>query len=199
MAESTSEVSDIRVRVTEYRIARLRAGQAMLPVVVVASILARRSLEPILVGVAVLVQVATVIMFLRARRGLGWVAFRSKGEKGSFDSELVVSREKVRNWTLVDATARIYCSDVSLRLDCSTPDVAQLRAMLSSWLGAPKSLERWGSRRARLFALTAAAVGMVLAVAAFVYDSVPLVVVGLPCFVAGIALFGALSQRVARL
>ena len=198
MPETTPEVSDIRVRVTTYRLARLRAGQAMLPFVVVASILARRSLDPISVGIAVLVQLATVIIFLRARRRLGWVALNTKAGKGSFGSELVISREKVRNWTVVDTTARVYCSDASLRLDCGDQDAAQLRAMLRGWLGAPTSLERRGSRRARLVALTAAVVGLVLAVAAFAYDSVPLVLVGLPCFVAGLALFGALSQRVAR-
>jgi hypothetical protein len=199
MISIATESASVEMHVTLYRIARIRAAQALIPFAVVASIFARRSLNPVAVTVALLLQLATLVTFLSARRGLGWQRFRLDKGAGSFGPNLRLARTRVERWTIHGRLARLYCQDISLRLRGRTSAAESLDACLRCWLGAPLLLERRGSARARGIAATVALSGLAFVAAAFALDNVPLVVAGILCVVLGGATFGALSQRVARL
>jgi hypothetical protein len=189
----------ITVHVTRYRIARVRAGQALVPFVIISSIVARRMPETIPVGIAVLLQLATAIALFSARRSFGWRPFRIERGVARVGQDLEIVRHRVLRWTAVGNVTRIYCSDISLRLRSRTEDTLRLSNALQSWLGAPIRLQRRGTRRARGVALTVSLAGLALVAVAFAFSKVALVVLGIPCFIIGIATFGALSQRVARM
>jgi hypothetical protein len=195
---SNDDDASINVIVTRYYVARLRTAQALVPFVVISSIVARQHLEPIALTVAVLLQLATLVAFLSARRGFGRQPLRITHGAASFGANLQIARHRVLNWTRNGRLARIYCGDLSLRLQARDNEADVLGQRLQSWLGAPLRMERRGSNRARILSLAVACAGLLLVVLAFIYSMVALVILGLPCFTFGIATFGALSQRVVR-
>lgn len=194
-----ANVRPVNVRVTEYRIARIKAGQAIVPLAVLSSIVARRWLHPVAVAVAVVVLVAGLLSFFSARRALGRQPFRVQDGSAVFGTRITLTRKRVLRWTLGANVIRLYCADISLRLVCDSDDRHQLVQSLTAWLGRPIQLERRGSQQARMLAIFAAAAGLACTVAAFAFETIALVVIGLPVFIIGLATFGALSQRIARL
>lgn len=199
MTSLESASPSVEMHVTLYRIARIRAAQALIPFMVLASIFARRSLGGVAVTTALLLQLATLVTFLSARRNLGWQQVRIENGVGGFGPNLKLTHAQVERWTIRGRVARLYCQNVSLRLRSRSRDSQSLASYLRSWLGAPLQLERRGSARARGIAAIVAASGVGLIGAAVALDSVPLIVAGVLCVVLGGATFGALSQRVARL
>jgi hypothetical protein len=187
----------VSVQVSQYRVARIRAGQALLPFAIIASIFARRSLESTAVAIAVALQLAAIISLLSARRSLGAQPFSVQDGKGKVATQLVLARQRVLRWTVTGNVVRLYCGDMSRRLACRSEDEQLLVESLTGRLGRPVLLKRRGSDKARLLAGAAATVGLICTVAAFTFQSVPAVLIGLPMFVVGLAVFAALSQRVA--
>jgi hypothetical protein len=196
---SNDDEPAINVSVARYYIARLRAAQALVPLVAISSIVARRHLEPTAVTAAVALQIGTLVTFLGARRGFGWQPLRIAHGAASFGADLQIARHRVLNWTQYGRLVRIYCDDLSLRLQARDNEADVLGERLQSWLGAPLQMERRGSKRARILSLVAAVAGLLLVVLAVTYSTIALIVLGLPCFIFGLGTFGALSQRVARI
>src|SRR4051794_27335349 len=88
------------IHVTRYRIVRVRAVQALVPFVIISSIVARRLPETIPVGVAVLFQLATAVTLLSARRGFGWQHFHIERGAARFGKDLEIARQRVLSWTI---------------------------------------------------------------------------------------------------
>lgn len=198
MPTTEASAKSIEIKLTRYRIARIRTGQALLPFAMIGSIVARRSQEPAAIAIAVILSAATLVLLLSARKGYGMQAFSVRGGSITFGAQLTLSRQHVARWTLATNVARLYGAQMSWRLVCREDDRPQLSAQLTALLGRPIQLERRASKQARIGAVGAAAIGLACAVAAFIIEFIPLVVIGLPLFVIGLAAFGALSQRVAR-
>jgi hypothetical protein len=141
-------------------------------------------------GVALFALLSAIKRFgkqsIRVERGSVW--FGPSHER--------VRSERVRDWTWLNAVARLYGSDTSYTLKACPGSEAILESSLRGLLGAPQSLQRRGTFRARMIALGVAVLGLASCGAAFMLDSIPLVVAGVPAFGIGIATFGALSQRV---
>jgi hypothetical protein len=198
MQTTESTLQPVQVRITQYRIARIRAGQAILPFAAIGSIVARRSLHPVAVAVAAMLLLAGLLSFLSARHGFGAQNFSVQNGIGNFGTQLTLVRKRVLRWTLSANVIRLYCTEMSLRLVFSSKDKQWLVEELTAWLGKPITLERRGSQQARAWSLAAAATGLACTIAAFIYQTIALVVLGLPMLIVGLATFGALSQPIAR-
>jgi hypothetical protein len=189
----------IEARVTRYNVARFRAGQALVPIAIIVTIFARRLPDVVPISAALVAQGLAVLAFLSAIRWLGWQPVRVERSAVWLGSTGVQApRNRVRDWTYVNGVARLYGADTSFTLRARKGQEAMLEALLRGLLGKPTQLERRGSKRGRIIAISAAVVGLVLVGLAFALDSIPLIVVGMPAFIFGLATFGALSQRVAR-
>lgn len=139
-----------------------------------------------------------LLAFLSAIKRIGWTAVHV--ERGSIcfgTTQERVRRERVRDWTWLNGVARLYGADTSYTLRSRRGTGRALEMLLRKLLGAPRTLQRRGALRARLIALSVALVGLASCFAAFAFDSVSLIVAGVPAFGIGIATFGALSLAVA--
>jgi hypothetical protein len=188
----------LEARVTRYNIVRFRLGQALVPAALIATVLSRRVPELVPLSAALVTQGLAAIAFVSAVRWLGWQPLRSERSAIWFGTTgLRVKRDGMREWTVVDRTARIYGSDVSYRLTVRPGRQSALECLLRPVFGKPTELKRRGTKRARLIALAVAALGLASVVASFVvFDTLALTIVGTPALVFGIAMFGALSQRI---
>jgi hypothetical protein len=141
-------------------------------------------------GLALLALLSAIKPFgkqsIRVERGSVWFCPSNEHVRG----------ERVREWTWLNAVARLYGSDTSHTLKACPGSEAILESSLRGLLGAPQMLQRRGSHRARLIALGVAVLGLASCGAAFMLDSISLIVAGVPALGIGLATFGALSQRV---
>lgn len=189
----------IEAKVTRYNIARLRLGQVLVPLAVIAAVVAQRAQTTLAAASAFALLGIGFAVFLSAAKRLGWQPLRFEGAVVSFGATgLRMERKQVREWTLIGDVARLYARDLSVKLQARGGSEQVLGALLRSQFGSPVPMDRRGSKRARALALCAAAFGLVMSVLAIVNDNSLLAVVGAPAVVFGIAVFGALSQRVAQ-
>lgn len=190
--------AEIEVRLTRYDVTRLRLAQVLIPFVSVATILARRVSGSLWISVAIASQVLTVFVLLGAIRRFGWQPLVLENGALRFGATgIEASRQGVRDWTYLGGVARIYRGESSLRLRARPGAELALEAVLRALLGQPRTLVRRGSKRARIWALVAGTLGLVLVALAFALDATLLVPFGVATFIFGVATFGALSQRVA--
>ena len=189
--------SSVEARVTRYKVRRFRLGQALVPPALLITILARRT-QDLVATIAMFGLLSLALLaFLSAIKRIGWQVLRV--ERGSIwfgTTEERVRRERVRDWTWLNGVARLYGAETSYTLRPRRGSEAALEALLRGLLGAPRALQRRGTVRARVIAMSVALLGLAACVAAFAFDSIPLIVAGVPAFGIGIATFGALSQRV---
>ncbi len=188
----------LEARVTRYNIPRFRLGQALVPIALIATVLARRFPESVPLAAALFAQALAAGAFLSAVRWFGWQKLRSERGTVWFGSTgLRIKRDSVLEWTTVGRTARIYGSDVSFRVRVRAGAEPAIQGVLRPILGKPTALKRRGSKRARTIALGVAVLGLGLVLISFaVVDTIVLTILGTPALVFGIATFGALSQRV---
>lgn len=187
----------VEARVTRYTVRRFRVGQALIPLAMLVTVLARRSENPVAMVVMVGVLGFTLFALLSAIKRFGEQSIRiDRGSIWFCPSNERVRRERVRDWTWLNGVARLYGSDSSYTLKACSGSEVTLEASLQGLLGAPQSLQRRGTFRARMIALGIAFLGLAACGAAFMLDSIPLIVAGVPAFGIGLATFGALSQRV---
>jgi hypothetical protein len=191
-----SEDVTLEARVTRYNVARLRSGQLLLPIAVVAAMAARRFPNVFTVLLAVGVQASTLALLLSAGRLFGWqrIVFEHGGMSvGSTDAR--IERHKVHRWTVVNGLARLYGLEQSYKVRARRGAEAELSASLARCFGPPLTLRRRGSFRARRIALTVGACGLVGGAVAMGVGITWLAIVGPLAFILGVATFGALSQR----
>lgn len=189
----------IEAKVTRYSIARLRLAQLLVPLAIVANVLARRAPSVAVVVSSLALLALGFVAFLSAAKRFGWTPLQFEGGAISLGQTGVrVERKRIRSWTLIGTVARLYLSDTSFRLQARRGTEQVLGALLRSQLGSPVSMNRRGSKLARLLALCAALLGLAISALAVAKDNSGLAVVGAPTLILGIAFFGALSQRVAQ-
>jgi hypothetical protein len=189
----------LEAKVTRYRIGRIRLGQLLVPLAVIVSVFARRVPTTLSILLAFALQGIALAVFLSAMKGFGWQPLRFGDGGVSFgETGLRLLRREVRRWTLIGRIARLYGGEVSFKLQVGEGSETVLGALLQSQFGSPLVMERRGSTRARLVALFAALAGVVLCTFAIARDSALLALLGAPAMVLGLAMFGAMSQRVAR-
>jgi hypothetical protein len=191
-----SDDATIEAKVTQYDIARLRLGQLLVPLAVIATVMARRMPTMLPVSVAFALQALGLAVFLSAAKRFGSQPLRFEGGAVAVGATGVrIERIKVHRWTLVNRVARLYGVKVSYKLSVESGTEHALSALLRSQFGSPVQLDRRGSKQARVLALGVGLAGLVFTVLAIVNDSRVLAFVGAPAFLLGIATFGALSQR----
>lgn len=184
------------VEIVRYQVSRIRLGQTLVPLAMLASVLGRAA-GGIAVYVAVALISASAVSFALARRGFGRQPLRIvRGKIEVADAPPIVPAHLGR-WTMAGRTARLYGKGINWRLVAAPGDEDRLRASLAAVLGQPLLLGHRGTRRARMVALTACAAGLALVGLSLLSDGTALLMVGIFAAIAGFATFGALSQKVA--
>jgi len=187
----------IEARVTRYNIARFRLGQALVPVALIVTVVARRFPDTVPIAGAFIAQGFVAAAFLSAVRWLGWQPLRfERGAVWFGTTGLHAKQNALRDWTLRDGVVRIYGSDASFKLRVRPGGEPALEALLRGLFGRATRLKRRGSKRARTGALVVALAGLTAVVGSFLADMLALTLLGTPALIAGLATFGALSQRV---
>jgi hypothetical protein len=163
----------------------------------IAGVVARRTMAPTLVAAAGGLVAAAFAVLLSARRSFGRCTASPAGDRLRLgDGRAEISRRDVRAWTLDGGVARVYTAHAGWRVAVPAGEGASLDRILRSVFGSPLILRRRGSARARKIAAGVAAAGAGLVATSFALEIVPLVVVGVPALIFGLATFGALSQKV---
>ncbi len=178
-------------------VVKWRVGQALVPISTVVSVFARRTMEPPVLAVAAVLLATTGILLWSARRPFRGCALRVLGDcvrLGDHDAEL--NRSEFRAWTLEAGVARLYSPSTGWRLSVSASETEALHQLLRPIFGAPLVLRRRGSQQGRQIAGAVAIVGAVLVSTSIAFELVPLVLVGVPALIFGLAALGALSQKV---
>lgn len=183
------------VEIVRYQVTRVRLGQGLVPLAMVAGVLARAT-GGIAVYVALALISASVISFALSRRSFGRQPLRIvRGKVEVSDAPPIVPAHLGR-WTMAGPTARLYGKEISWRVVADAGHEDRVRSSLALVLGQPLLLGQRGSRRARMVALTACAAGLALVGLSLVSDGTALLMVGIFSAIAGFATFGALSQKI---
>ncbi len=188
------------VKAVRTDVAKWQRGQALAPIAVVVSIIARRSMVPVLLLAAGGLLATAGVLFIQARRSMGRCELHALGDRVRLDdgdAGAEIARGDVRAWTFQGGTARLYTSVAGWRLAMLEGGVEDLRQILASVFGPPLLLQRRGSVRARQVAGGIALTGAVVVAVAIALDFGPLVFVGVLMVLFGLGALGALSQRVA--
>lgn len=174
-------------------------GQLLLPIAVVCTVAARRFPSVFTVALALAVQALSLGCFFTAGKRFGWqrLAF-ARGAVTIGSTEAPIERNKVHQWTIVGGLARLYGSKQSYALRARAGSEPQFSAFLTKRFGPPTALRRRGSLRARMIALAAGVAGAIGIVSALSLGITWLAVISPLALIAGIATFGALSQRTTR-
>lgn len=184
-------------RAVRIDVSRVRLGQVLIFVCMVAVPLARRfMIGPMLAGVGGLLLV-TLIVFVSARRSFGQVALDMGGGRlrlGVDGPQL--ARADVTAWTIDGASARVYTREAGWRFTTSAENADVLRRLLAGAFGGPLILKRRGSRRARAIAGIVALAGIPLTATGIALQIPLLAAAGVPAVIFGLAALGALSQKV---
>jgi hypothetical protein len=190
----------ITARTIRTDVVKWRLGQAFAPFCVGASVLARRTMSPLLIaGTACLFAVA-LSAFARARRSFGWSTLQPiSGRLRIGDEGGEIACGDVLAWTIDGAVARLYTGDAGWRFRVPAGDSTALCLLLTSMFGPPLALRRRGSLRARRVAGAVTVAGLALAIAGIALDVPMLPAAGVLAFVFGVGAMGALSQKVTSL
>lgn len=183
--------------VVRYELAKVRAGQMIIPVAFFASLVARYIQNPITLLFALGTYVAVLVAFVRARRSYGRHSVsvqRGKIHFGADGEEIWPSR--ITTWTLEGATARLYGAETTWKLRTASGEEQALLATLKSVLGKPVGRHRKGSRRARLLSLGVFVSGVICVAIALPRDIVLLGLLGIAATLVGMTAFLTLSQKI---
>jgi hypothetical protein len=185
--------------IVRYDVAKIRVGQAVVPVAIVAGVVFRHFPGIVSGALAIAAQLVALLIFARARRGLGRQVVRverGKVKLGELVLEIVPAH--VARWTMDGRTARLYAGQVSWKLTAVGDNGDALRVVLSRVLGKPIALSRRGSPRARLMALIVGLVGLAMIALAIAYQlNMAFVFIGVPAVIMGFATFATLTQKAA--
>ena len=183
-------------RAVRIDVRRTRLGLFLVPVCAVTGVVARRTMVgPLLVATLGLF-VATVVVFTTARRSLGRCHVRAgSGRLQIGENGQDIPVRDVRSWTIDGRTSRVYTAEAGWTFRAAPEQGDALRALLVGVFGPPLFLTRRGSRRAR-FATTVAVLGLAAAAAGIAQDIPAFTMVGVPAFLFGLAVLGALFQKV---
>jgi hypothetical protein len=185
----------IAATVTRTLLGRWRVGQLLAPIGVGVGVVARRLQSPSLMVVTGVMYLATAVAFLSARRTFRRVEVRTAARALSLVlNGAVVELRDVSCWTFDGGRARVYDGQGGWSLRGGDADA--IRAALTHALGAPLTVKRRGSKRARVTSLIVACLGVPVLVAGAVHDIIALALVGLLTFLFGLGVFGTLSQKV---
>lgn len=192
--ESRPSVETLDVITTRFNLRRMRLGQLLVPLAAIVSPFARRSMSPVALLATVLLMGGALWAFVTARtRRSATIAVR-RGRLHLDGQSIPAGDEAKWRWHGKRATLFLATGNVVVRP--RVPIQAELlHAKLRASLGDPLTFKRRGSPRARFVAGSALALGLVLTIVGFAFDSF-VAVVGLVMIIFGGAALGALSQAV---
>jgi len=185
----------VQVRALRYDLVKLRLGQALLPVALVAFPIARRFGSLPVVVAALIPGVAALLAFLSARRKtiVRLVAHPGRVKIG----HSTIQAGEASRWRWHGTRATLFAPEGNVLLRAmSRADIQALRTALEQALGSPLTFRRRGSLRARVISLVVAAAGMALVAIGVAHHLVYLTPGVVPAIV-GLATFAALSGRIA--
>jgi hypothetical protein len=208
-----AEADVIAVTATRYDVARIQIVQFLAPAAMILGVVARwRMTTPLLLAGFALI-LFTFGLYASSRAALGRRALQIRngilrlaiestalGETApcAHDPADDIALRSIRKWTWDGSIARLYAAEHSWKLRSARGDHETLGDSLRETLGPPLVLRRRGSARARVLALSMAALGVVAAGFGIAYETTALALIGVPCLIGGLAALGALSQSVAR-
>lgn len=187
----------MKVRAVRLDIAKLRAGQALVPVAILLTIGARHFSHLSLIWAAIVAQGAALAMFLLATRRLGSQDLTVRKGRilvGERMGEILASQ--VRAWTMDGRVASLYSTHVTWKLNPLDAREQDLQNALAGVLGHAALLRPRGTKQARLTAAIVSILGVVLVCAGFLWNVVALAALGTVTAILGFAVFGALRQKV---
>jgi hypothetical protein len=193
-----SETQDITAEVVRVDPAQVRFGQALVPVATIVAIAARRLDRPLLAAVFVGVGTLALLSFVFARRSLGSMTLRFAAGGVLWPDGSRVSPSDVNAWVSDGSAARLYSNSANWKLKVAHERAEELASALRRVFGPPISLARRGTPRARSAALAVGIAGGCAVAFGLGLNLLPLVLVGVPSLIFGLAAFGALSQKIAR-
>lgn len=187
--------SDMQANVTRYTLARLQRIQALIPIAILASILARQLPGILTLSIALAVMVAFWLVLRGAIRRVGIQSVRVDGDAVWIGTDISIPRSTVQRWTFSRGVASLLCGGTSYRLRTNRNSEAGIEECLRSLLGAPTMLQKRGTPRARVIAGAVMIGGVGATISAFAFDSVSLAIIGVPSTLIGFAAFATLSSQ----
>ena len=187
--------SNLQATVTRYTLARLQRIQVLIPIAILASTLARRLPGVLTLSIGLAVMLAFWLVLRSAVTRVGIQTIRVDGDAVRIGTDISIPSSIVERWTFSKGVASLLCGGTSYRLRTSRNSEAGVEDCLRSLLGAPTMLQKRGSTRARLIAGAVMIAGLVATTSAFVFDSIPLAVIGVPSMLIGFAIFATLSSQ----
>lgn len=184
----------VEATAVRYDLAQLRWAQLLVPLAVIVTVVARAVPEAPAIMVALAVQVAAVVQFIRARKKLAAQPLEvMNGKLQLGTSGHSIESTQVSDWTTHGSSARLYGPTYSWRLSANNGEA--LEDTLRRVFGRPLQLRRRGSPRARMIAAVTFFVGLLAAVCGAYINVMPMFIPGLIMALASIPVFAALSQR----
>lgn len=187
-----SIADSLPVVTTRYDLRRLRLAQVIIPLGAIAGVVARRTMSPVAIVVAVVLLATATCTLLTLRTTQGRILRVRRGHLRLDDEQ--VRPDQLSLWRWQGDRARLYLQTGALVVRAAdTP--AELQARLRSVFGSPVEFARRGSPRARWLAAALFFAGATLTTVGFIVES-HLASAGVLLVIAGFAAFGTLSQRV---
>jgi hypothetical protein len=190
--------SQLSIHLVRYDVRGWNAARSLAPLAGILLLAARRFPNRWVVVPALASLALSLALFVRARKSFGWRSLELGRHALSLaGTELELSRQDVRQWTLVGSTARLYGSRFSYKLRLLAEDHEALATALKRVLGSATPLKRRGSVRARIIAGSVCMAGLLSLAAAISLNLAQLLFVAVPAIILGFAAYMALSQRIA--
>ncbi|HEY6880012.1 MAG TPA: hypothetical protein VI299_18435, partial [Polyangiales bacterium] len=135
----------LALRAIKYDVARLRVAQLLVPCSVLLTIAARNTESPLVYGFAGLSQLATLAVFLSARRRYSGQSLSNDGWGITLvESGQSIPKVQVHKWFLAKRKARVYGAKFSWMFKVGSGQELMLRQQLEQAFGAPILLARRG-------------------------------------------------------
>lgn len=192
---SNTQDSNLQATVTRYTLAKLQRIQVLIPLGVLASTAVSRLPGLVTLSTGLAVMLAFWLVLRSAITRVGVQTIRVDDDAVWIGTGISIPRDTVRWWTLSKGVTRLFCGGTTYRLRMNRGSETGIENRLRSLLGAPTILQRRGSPRARWIAGAIMVGGLAATIGAFLVDSVPLVIVGIPSMLFGFGAFAALSSR----
>jgi len=186
---------NLQAMVTRYTLARIQRIQLLIPLAVLASTFAQRLPGVLTLSISLAIMAAFWLVLRGAVTRLGLQTVRVDGDVLRIGTDISIPRGEVQRWTFSNGVASLLCGGTSYRLRMDRNSEAGIENCLRSLLGAPTMLQKRGSPRARVTAGAVMVVGLAATATAFVLESMPLVIIGVPATILGFAAFATLSSQ----
>jgi hypothetical protein len=177
---------------TRYDLRKLRLVQLIVPVAMVGSVLARRTMSPIAIAMAAALMAAAAYTLLKLKTTRHRNLSVRRGTLRLDDEN--IHPDQLSLWRWQGDRARLYLHTGAMVLRAPAAPAA-LQAQLRSVFGAPVEFARRGSPRARWLAVAVFLTGAALTAVGFTIGS-HLASAGVLMVIGGFAAFGTLSQCV---